>query len=186
MKPTIFRLAALAMLLNLASCSNRQENLGRLDSMLLTLDSLQNEYNSIDTLAIRGAFSHFNEVIDSFNLYFDDNREDSSFQVIAEFSQLKGPFKYFNRHYGILAEQLDYTRNQLMNLREDAGSNKWEKEDLLNHIEAESLALTHIAEDLSTLKMNIESGLKQYQVELPRMRSVIQVMQAKSSYKPGR
>jgi hypothetical protein len=176
MKNRLFLLFLLIASLTAVSCKQRQESIGRIDAMLLNIDSLRSEYNAIDTASVRSAFSHFNVLIDSFNLYFDDRRDDSTFSILAEFSQLKGPFKYFSRHYGSLAEQLDYSTDQLKNLRDDAAGRKWKKEELNNYIESEELAIRHIAEDLATLTQNANSALEQYQRELPRMRNVIQAM----------
>lgn len=174
-------LLGLLSIVGISSCQSKEdkEKLAQIDDMLAQVDSVWYSYQSIDTSQLFRSYATFMSILDSFNLYFDDNPQDSAFTIVAQFSQLKGPLKTATRLYGKVGYQIEYTGGQLRDLRNDVRHNRWGDEELQGHLKAEEDAIKLLETDFIELEKNIEDGLQRLENELPRMRRVIEAMRIK-------
>jgi len=174
-------LLGLLSMVGISSCRSKEdrEKLAQIDGMLAQVDSVWVDYQALDTSHLFRSYTTFMAILDSFNLYFDDNPQDSSFTIVSQFSQLKGPLKTATRLYGKVGYQIEYTGGQLRDLRNDVRHNRWEDEELEGHLKTEADAIKLLESDFSELEKNIEEGVQRLENELPRMRRVIEAMRIK-------
>lgn len=147
-------LTALAGVIGLSACKNNDNSaeIIRIDSLITVINAVDSFYQSIDPQTVSAKYSEFETTTKAFGKYFTDER-DTNWNTITSYANIKKPLRNFLRQKDDLLAELDYSKKQLISLKESAGKGLIPADSLQFYIQSESDAV-HSLEQIMRFVVN--------------------------------
>ncbi len=165
------------VILSFASCQTNEDKLKvlRVEGISYKMEETAKVYFEIDTLKIDSLYS-----VILFNLdrlgklgYQDDHK------LIMDYATLKKGFKEFIKRRPYTIEELEFCRNQIEDLREDAENGLLSDEDFELYLKHESNASQSLRVQMSYYESRIAAQVKKFENLNPQINSLIDSLNIK-------
>lgn len=184
MKRELALIILLALMVSGCEQTHYGKEIATIDSLLVELDTVDLMYRRIDTAGMADMSRKFSE-----NLGFVQqayiNRKDTMSQDVAllmsDYRILKKPAKGFKGKYQKAGQELEFTKNQLADLRHDLQNNLLDSNLVEDMLQDELKAVGMLENSVEALKLSTKfTKEKQADIE-PRIDSLIQVLKQDES-----
>ena len=164
-------------ILSFASCQTNDDKLKvlRVEGISYKMEETAKVYFEIDTLKIDSLYS-----VILFNLerlgklgYQDDHK------LIMDYATLKKGFKEFIKRRPYTIEELEFCRNQIEDLREDAENGLLSDEDFELYLKHESNASQSLRVQMSYYESRIAAQVKKFELLNPQINSLVDSLNIK-------
>jgi len=149
------------------------------DSLIAKLETVNLMYQKIDTTGIADLSQKFSENL-AFVQHAYINREDTMSQDVAllmsDYRILKKPAKSFSGNYQRASEELQFSKNQLLDLKHDLQNNLLDSNLVQDILQDERSAVSKLENSIQDLKLSSEFTKKKRAELEPRIDSLIQVL----------
>jgi hypothetical protein len=151
----------------LFSCggSKYKAELKTIDSLNTVIDSIQAKLSGIDTVKIKNDFKDYMSNISKLKKYFNDKKEDSTWQLMTSYGAVKSSLKSFIREYPGYYSEIKFSRGQLDSLKIDIESGNLQQDKIKEYTKTE-------AEAVSILKTNVRMSVEGTQLKLKLLDSL--------------
>ncbi|MGB6035468.1 MAG: hypothetical protein WBG42_04315 [Cryomorphaceae bacterium] len=184
MKRAIALIFVLAFIASSCEQTHFKREIGKIDSLLVKLDTVELTYRRIDTAGAADLNRKFSENL-SFVQQAYINAKDTMPKDVAllmsDYRTLKKPAKGFIGDYQKAGEELKFSKNQLTDLKHDLQNNLLDSILVHDMLEDEMKAVESVGNSVQSLKLSREfTRAKRGEIE-PRIDSLIQVLKQDES-----
>lgn len=151
----------------LASCSNNQYTLSYLsqvNSLKMSLESAAESYEGIDTIEVR---AQFNMIGDHLNTFKADSNIAGQ-QSVTVYNHVRKAYKSFLRENKNVLKELNYTRSQLTDLKNDIENGRIDEDEIEEYIGKEMQAVKAINTAMDQYYLHLEAQMKIYETLHPK------------------
>lgn len=178
---TTFSLLAMTWLFVSSGCRQTvfENEVRQIDSMMVVLDSVQAIHSRIDTSGYDQAHVlYVNNMSSVQRAYVErgDTMERDIAMMLAKYRELKKPLENFKRSYIGLGADIEFTRNQLIDLKHDIEHNLLDTNLVNRLMREESDAVTRIRMTVEQLRLSHETTTEKKQTIEPRVDSLLQAL----------
>lgn len=174
------------IIISLVACrqTTYEHEIASIDSLLVQLDTLDLMHRRIDTSDFATLGKEFTEnlafVQKTYTLKEDTMPKDVA-MLMSEYRGLKKPAKGFKDKYQRTAEELNFAKSQLADLRHDLQNNLLDSVFVDEMLTDEKEAVKSISSSLEELKMSSDYTKKKREELEPKIDSLIQVLKEEKS-----
>lgn len=154
--------------------SKFKAELKTIDSLNVVLDSVQIKMGEIDTVIIKKAYKEYLANIALLNKYFNDKKEDSTWQLMGSYGAVKTSLKPFTKNYTEYYSEIEYSRKQIDSLKSDIESGNLEKEKIKEYTKTEAEAVSKLMIIVVSSVDGAKTGLKLLDSLNPKVDKVIE------------
>ena len=149
--------------LSLFSCFNQEigKALVATDSLSIEIKQIEEKYNSIDFVKFNNIYDTIKQDIDTIGKYMitlPENKEWKNSLSIYQ-NAYKQSKQYVNKKFN---HDIEYSKNQIQNLRTDISRNAINADSLKQYIKTEKDAINTLRKDVNTLYLNYNQALDKY------------------------
>jgi hypothetical protein len=176
MKRNSIALSTLVLLLGLFSCttSDNAVSIQKVDSLLTVVERADSLFLSIDSAKVAESFSSFESTSKDFGKYFTDEY-DSNWTTITSYANIKKPLRNYLRQYHDLRHELDYSRAQLLSLKQSLKTDVIPEDSIEYYVDSETGAVFMLEQSLSFIVNEASMELARYDSLQPVMLSLLEM-----------
>ena len=144
-----------------ASCSNKQfyESYStKIDSLNNSLEASASSYETIDTLLIEAQYSIIKQNTDSLKQF----PEAVLNPTVVQYRYIQKKYKTFLRDHPLNIRELNYSRQQLSDLKSDFDQRKLEVEPALEYYRVEEEAIVEIKKRMSAYQVLMNESMQKF------------------------
>lgn len=155
------------------SCkNNREEEVKKIDELIVLLEHTENKLKEIDSLSLFSVYTKM--IIDLKDLhYFTDTLEKETFDKITNAYQHLSIFTAATQGFPILKSELNHSKKQLNNLKQDAGFGLIETAKFYALYKEEQGILLNLNDVLDSTFASINSKLIETENNYPTVDSIV-------------
>lgn len=153
--------------------SKFKTELKTIDSLNVALDSVRIKLREVDTVIIEKSYKEYLAKIAQLKNYFNDKKEDSTWQLMGSYGAIKTSLKPFAKNYTEYYSELEYSRKQLDSLKSDIESGNLEKGKIKDYTKTEAEAVSKLMTLVAASVEGAKTGLKLLDSLNPKVDKVI-------------
>jgi hypothetical protein len=136
-KNSIYILPVIIAVLLISGCMSKekQENITRIDSMIVTVEKAKAKLNEVNYDSIKKKFGLYKEYTERLSPNYDEFKSEKTWPYLCSYHECRKSFKEFVNSYPLLVAEIDSTSTQLNNLKHDM------KNDLIDHDQFQQFCL---------------------------------------------
>jgi len=162
MRKFFFIALTLALPAFFLSCNESKYKAERktIDSLKVVLDSVQLKMGQVDTVMFTNEYKEYLANISLLKEYFNDKKEDSTWQIMTSYGAVRVSLKSFAKNYPEFYSELACSRKKLDSLKGDIEAGNLEKEKIREYTKNEADAVINLKTLVGTAIKSAKTGLK--------------------------
>lgn len=158
------------------ACSPRyvRDGIKNIDKLKLSLDTVAIQIQNLDTLMIKNKFEQYMATIQIIKTFEDDHYTPNEWAVMTQYGQIRKPVRNFLREMKNFQKELEYSTNQLNNLRYDLKKRLLSKEQFNEYFNKEQEAISMFLVNFKVHYEGMQSQLAAYDTLYPKILKVIE------------
>lgn len=167
--------------LSFAACNNPYEKeIGEVDALLSIVDETEQILLSVDTARVFAAKRQLEQDFEEFTKYADTLEKKEAFKIADIFAG-KRNLNHLARDYAIFSQQLDISRKQLENLKQDLKNDLIKKENYKTYYVSEQKAIMELNHKIKASVDGIETIIGKYELDRPELLKIIEQKKQKAA-----
>jgi chromosome segregation ATPase len=148
-----------------------------IDSLLVLVDTVRIDYRRIDTTGYAEGSNGFASRIGFVqSAYKKDTMEREVAMLMANYRDLKKPFSRFKNEYERIGKEIEFSRNQLLDLKHDLEHNLLDSNLVRKMLSSETEAVDQLVFQVNELKLSQKTTRQKRQDLEPKVDSLIQYL----------
>ena len=145
-----------------------------IDSLYVVIDTIEKNLNSADTIKVKKAYEEYMKNISQIRDCFNDKKGDTTWKSITPYGYIKKPLQNFLNDYPILFEEIQYSREQLNDLKADIEGENIQKDTITEYTKNEILAVNRLKQIVNFSVDGVQKNLKLFDSLNPKVILVIE------------
>jgi len=172
MKRYILFILITGLVLN--ACNNPYEKeLQEVNSLIALVDETEKSLLSIDTSSVFAAKAQMEKDLSEFNMLVDTMNKEEAFKVGDIFGNKKKLYR-LTENYPNFVRQIEFTKTQLENLKQDLENGLIKKEEFSGYYEIEQSALMNLNHEIDKSINGIETAIGKFEIDRPDLLKMIE------------
>lgn len=172
----------IALLSVLTSCNNssNSEEIRKIDSLNMELDSIGIVLKTVDSADVYEAWENFNNFRNAFIKVFPDER-DEYWTTITRYFDIKKGLKEYVKQYPGINKEYKFSKEQLEALEDEVRNNNLTKEEFDKYFNDEAEAIRSLKQLAFFIVKYAERDVSIYDSLSPEMNKILEVYKAKAT-----
>ncbi len=156
------------------ACKNAYEKeIGEVDGLMNILTETENALLSVDTSRAFTASRQIKIDLDELNATKDTLSKEQAFRLDEYYSSKKKLFRLTGNYQGYV-EKVNYSKNQLVNLKQDLANGKITKEDYAKYYESEQMIILDLNSQINQAIGGLEEVLEKLRINRQEVINIIE------------
>ena len=167
--------------LSFGACNNPLEKeIGEVEALLLSVKDSESFLFSVDTSKVFAVKRQMERDLAEFNGINDTLTKEEAFKVDDIFASKKKIFR-LESNYPNLISQIEYSKQQLNNLKQDLENKAMKKEDFKLHFAEEQAAVKELDANINKSIQGLEVGLQKFELDRKELLEIIKKRKQKAA-----
>jgi hypothetical protein len=167
--------------LSFNACNNAFEReIGEVDSLLAIVNDTEKSLLNVDTSKVFSAKRQMEKDLAELNKIKDTLTKEEAFQMDDLFSSKKRIFR-LTKNYSDFMIQINFSKDQLTNLKQDVGNNLMSKADFESHLENERTYVLSLNKKINKAVDGLDVALEKFRLFRPEIEKLIENRKHKSA-----
>lgn len=169
------RYLAAVLLLSFFSCRNVSidKELRLIDSLEVVIVDAEKQLGQIDINALAEAKKVISADLDVLKEYYADSLELELVKFLDGYNQINRSLRKYLQANSYLSSEIDYSKEQLTNLRTDLSKNILSVDSFNVYIKVEAIAIKELATTINGKVSSIPGLISRYEESKPRIKEII-------------
>lgn len=176
-------LLSLIIGLGFSSCKNAfEKEIGEVENLLSDVNEIEKSLVAVDTAKVFSTKRQMEKDLQEINKIKDTLTREEAFRIDELFSSKKRIFK-LTENYSDFLGQIDFSKKQLMNLKQDLKNDLMTKEDFAMHFAKEQNAVLELKKNINKRVDGLAVELEKFRLFRPDIEEFIENRKLKSVMK---
>jgi hypothetical protein len=160
--------------LTFAACSSLNEKeVGEVNALISIVEETEKSLLSVDTSVVFSAKRQMDKDVLELNKYKDTINREEAFRL-DDILGSKKRLKNIVRHYSEFIKQINFSKNQLTNLKQDLENDLMSKEDYKSHYAMEEEQVMFLSNQINKLVGNMDLAIEKLKSDRPELLKIIE------------
>ncbi len=157
----------------LFSCANnREEEVKKIDELLVQIEQTENKFNAIDSVNLFSVYTKMITDLKDLHL-FTDTLENETFKKINNANTHLAALTAATQYFYIISSELQHSKKQVQNLKQDAGNGLIEKAKFVDRLKEEQEIILNLTQVIDSTYKDLDLKLEETKKLYPTVDSIV-------------